>query len=304
MMKDAIRLIIQRAIDIAPWGVRNAVLEACIKKFGMNEVLNRALTHLRITEIGATGELGVIRSSWNDRQILLTYARTGVAESAIIEEMNKFFGDNEGTYIDVGANIGLTTIPIAKKHKIRCIAFEPDPTNFKYLQLNTSQNLPENSVELKQMALFDRKSTLQLALSDGNLGDHRITFAGIEGRRMVDVPAVPLDDILPEVSGRLAIKVDTQGAEPFVIAGGRKVFGRAQLVALEFCPYLMRIMGGDHAVVIDLLSKFDDIALLPPGSDAAPIFMKPSDALQQLEHKLRDAKDTDGDYLDVLARRT
>lgn len=303
-MKETVRSIIQGAINRAPWGVRNAILDACIKKFGMNEILNRALADLRITEIGANGDMDIIRSSWNDRQILLTYARTGVAESAIVEEISAFFGDSEGTYIDVGANIGLTTIPIAKKHKVRCIAFEPDPMNFKYLQLNVIQNLPEISVDMKQMALFDRRSILQLALSDGNLGDHRITFSGIEGRRMVGVPAVPLDDIVPEVSGRLAIKVDTQGAEPFVIAGGRKVFAHAQLVALEFCPYLMRIMGGDPAVVLDLLSGFDDIALLPPGSDAAPSFVKPSDALQKLEHKIRDAKDTDGDYLDVLARRT
>jgi hypothetical protein len=43
----------------------------------------------------------------------------------------------------------------------------------------------------------------------------------------------PLDEFLDRIEGRLALKVDTQGAEPFVVAGGKGVFAKAGLVLLS-----------------------------------------------------------------------
>jgi hypothetical protein len=57
---------------------------------------------------------------------------------------------------------------------------------------------------------------------------------------MIQVQAVPLDDFFDKVTGPLAVKVDTQGAEPFVIAGDKRIFAGAGLIAMEFCPFLMR----------------------------------------------------------------
>ncbi|HET6239527.1 MAG TPA: FkbM family methyltransferase [Acetobacteraceae bacterium] len=57
---------------------------------------------------------------------------------------------------------------------------------------------------------------------------------------MIRVQAVPLDDFFDKVTGPLAVKVDTQGAERFVIAGDTRIFTRACLIAMEFCPFLMR----------------------------------------------------------------
>ena len=46
---------------------------------------------------------------------------------------------------------------------------------------------------------------------------------------MIDVRVAPLDDFPDRIEGRLALKVDTQGAEPFVVAGGKGVFAKAGL---------------------------------------------------------------------------
>jgi hypothetical protein len=48
----------------------------------------------------------------------------------------------------------------------------------------------------------------------------------VPGRRTVEVPAVPLDDFLDRVAEPLAVKIDTQGAEPFIISGGQLVCKR------------------------------------------------------------------------------
>jgi hypothetical protein len=36
----------------------------------------------------------------------------------------------------------------------------------------------------------------------------------------IDVEAIPLDEIVGTLNGPLAVKIDTEGAEPFVVLGG------------------------------------------------------------------------------------
>ena len=206
--------------------------------------------------------------------------------------------------MDVGADIGLTTIPFACNPRVRCIAFEPEPVNFGHLKRNVSRNAEGASIELHPVALFDKHSTMSMSLAEMNLGDHRLTRGAVSDRRTIDVPVVPLDDFLDRVEGRLAVKVDTQGAEPFVVGGGKGVFARAGLIAMEFCPYLMRQLGGEPGLVVDLVAGFDRVAIMAGGKTEAPRYGSAIEAREILESKLRTAADTDEDYLDILAIRS
>ena len=86
---------------------------------------------LNIIEVSADGNLGIMTGSPWDRFGVLAYAaHRGVPTGA--QEILNFFGTDPGTYIDVGAHIGFTTIPIARNPRIRCIAFEPEPVNFSH----------------------------------------------------------------------------------------------------------------------------------------------------------------------------
>jgi hypothetical protein len=100
-----------------------------------------------------------------------------------------------------------------------------------------------------------------------------------------------------------AVKIDTQGAAPFIIAGGRSVLSMAGLLAIEFCPYLMRQMGADPDIVIELMSQFDRVAIMSGGIAEEPKFMEPEEAQVTLRRKLRTAAASDGDYLDIMAIR-
>jgi len=299
LAKTAIRFLVRRA----PWGVRDAALNGICDRIGYVEVSKRLFPKLHISEVGVWGDCGVIASAWNDRMVLPEYARTGTFESMMVREIQTFFGQQGGTYIDIGANIGLTTIPIARNPLVRCLAFEPEPGNFHFLRRNVERNVPNNSVELHQLALFDHHATVSLAVADDNLGDHRVTLNGIPGRPTIEVPAVPLDEFHDRVRGPLAIKVDTQGAEPYVVAGAQRVLREAGLLVMEFCPFLMRELGGDPHIVIELLSDFDTVALVEDTQGPAPTFLPPADAQRRLREKLRTARDVDADYLDIVAKR-
>ena len=53
-----------------------------------------------------------------------------------------------GTFIDVGANIGLTLVPVASNRSVRCYGFEPEPLNFSYLARNVAANCKFDNVTL------------------------------------------------------------------------------------------------------------------------------------------------------------
>ena len=76
-----------------------------------------------------------------------------------------FFEERDsGTYLDIGANIGLTTIPIARNHRVRCHSFEPDPGLFVHLLENIHRNCRRN-VELPSWLLARRTRRFPSALT-------------------------------------------------------------------------------------------------------------------------------------------
>ena len=287
----------------APWGAREVMLEACLDRVRIAELYARVLPRCKIVELGAMGDRGVVSSAGNDTMVIVEYAKTGTFAKNITEALTGFFESGGGSYLDVGANIGLMTIPIARNPLVRCLAFEPEPVNFDLLKRNVERNAPGATVEFHQVALFHARGSLSLALAEGNIGDHRLTLTREDGRRVIEVPAVPLDDFADRIPGPLAVKIDKQGAEPFVIAGGQKVLAKASLLAIEFCPYLMRRLGGEPSLVIDMVTKFDWIAVMDGGKSETPTYLKPSAAAAILRNKLQTAQDSDEDYVDILAIR-
>lgn len=302
-VKQLAKAIIRELVLRAPWGVREAIFDAYIDRIGIFEIGARFFPKLKIVEIGAAGDRGIVTSAWNDAFVLPEYAATGTFAQTVMLEFVNFFGSGGGTYMDIGANIGLTTIPVARNPHVRCLSFEPEPLNFEFLKRNVARNAVGGSVEFHRVALFESRGLMSLALADRNIGDHRLTMGTVPGRRTIEIPTVPLDDFLDRVTEPLAVKVDTQGAEPFIIAGGSKVLARAGLLAMEFCPHLMRQMGGDPNVVIELMSRFDRVAVMSGGSAEVPNYIGPADAQSILLHKLKTAAASDRDYVDILATR-
>ena len=217
------------------------------------------------------------------------------------------FAEHGGTYLDIGANIGLTVIPIAQNPQVACYAFEPEPTNFHYLSENVFLNCRAGNVRLLNLALYDRNATLPFEIAERHSGDHRISVIDVEGelneqdRKKISVSAKRLDDVITNITTPLAAKIDVQGAEPFVLAGGRDTLSQASLLSLEFWPYSMRRMGGDISAVIAFLTEHFQEGSISPGDKDKQTAWQPIVSVASFLHEF--AKTDKRDYLDVTVRK-
>ena len=207
------------------------------------DVLQAAGRKCNVSDIRVIGDYGPIDGSIEDGSIMRSYAIRRSWRPAEARFFGALFGaDRKGTFIDIGANVGLTTIPIARNPGVACKAFEPEPRNFEYLRRNIAANCPAADIELFNFALFDRPATLDIELSRSNMGDHRVRLTasnqpwGHGAPTVIKVPGKPLDDVLDpaRLQRPLAAKISTQGAESRIITGGKKVLGHATAMVVEF----------------------------------------------------------------------
>jgi FkbM family methyltransferase len=154
--------------------------------------------------------------------------------------------------VDVGAMIGYYTVILAKHVDThgRVYAFEPDPENFELLAENVRMNGYENVV-LREAAVGATTSRGKLWRAADNRGDNHV-FA-TEGRDVVDVDVVALDDVIDEPVD--LVKIDVQGYESHVLAGMQGVIERSPELAMlvEFCPALLSRAGTQPADLLDEL---------------------------------------------------
>jgi FkbM family methyltransferase len=238
------------------------------------------------------------------------YGTTGKWAQYSNEILIEFYTANGGgNYIDVGANIGLTTIPVAQNKDVACLAIEPEPRNFRYLRENVSVNCSHDNVTLKNAAAFSKRCTLNLGLSPDNLGDHRIRMDAVAreasevGRVTVEVDAVPLDELVQFDNRPLAIKIDTQGAEPHVIAGGRRTLQRAQLLLIELWPYGIAQASGEVDEILTLLDQHFAVVSIYRDNDPRQAPM-PITVVRDVIREMFHANVSDPDfYVDLIARK-
>jgi FkbM family methyltransferase len=302
LIKRVAKHLIRSAVPRLPWGARQALLDAfCARPDGAAEVVARLAPQLGITEFGANGDYGLIRGVSSDNLILPGYARSGAWCRWMNAMLIDFFRDRAGTYFDVGANIGLTTIPVAQNPLVRCLAFEPEPANFAHLSDNVRRNAKHGNVELHPVAIVDSPRAVMLGIAEGNIGDHRVGFDDGGKRRTVEVRGVTLDEYYARIEGPLAIKMDVQGAELLAINGGRKTLAKAELFMMEFWPHGIKGLGGDPEAVIDLFGGFAKIAFTKGEGEQNPTWLSPEAGCAELRRFMREA-DANA-QIDVIGRR-
>lgn len=307
------RRLLGRWIKMWPDGAKAALARAIaddkdfVRKHGHRLVAAMA-PECGIDALRTVGEYGPIVSASRDASVFLQYARTGRwAESTNAAFAEFFDARGGGAYLDIGANIGLTTIPVAQRPSVTCFAFEPEPENFRNLSTNVAANCKHDNVKLFQTAVFDRDAELKFELAPNNLGDHRIrlkdssvNLQGENERRTITVPAAPLDTLVGEIRSPLAVKIDVQGAEPFVVAGGMRTLSGADLMLVEWSPYHMSRMGGDPRIVLDLLRKnFSRGRINQAESDEVGALRPITEVCDQLEQTIETYRDRPSRYMDV-----
>ena len=164
--------------------------------------------------------------------------------------------------VDVGANIGYYTVLLADKvgKSGKVYAFEPDKTNFEILKKNIEENNLENVVAI-QAAVGSKNGKSFLYKSKENFGDHKLKTPPIltklkspplEEREVIQV--IRLDSFIKEKVD--LIKIDTQGWEPEVIEGAKKIISENKPVMfLEYSPASYKLAKLNGKKMMDFLRK-------------------------------------------------
>jgi len=153
-----------------------------------------------------------------------------------------------GVMIDIGANVGSTSIPRVLLGDVeRVYGVEPDPANYACLQRTIADNALAAHVLIDRVALgsIDGEANLLVA---SRMGRHRLLAAGVTRSNTIRVATMRADTWAERLGGDLArvryVKCDTQGWEAHVLAGAPHLLARRDIIwEMEICPGLLEAAG-------------------------------------------------------------
>jgi FkbM family methyltransferase len=267
----------------------------------------------RVSEIVCTGPLGRFHGLPADEFVLMEYRESGEYSVHVRKVLDALLATG-GTLIDVGANIGLTSIPTAKRHGVTCHAFEPEPENHRLLKLNVSENEVSQLVHVYPFALGTEDGTLTLERSETNLGDHRLRIGAPAGgayqeqnRTTVAVQVRRLDGVLDvsRLTGPVVMKIDVQGAEAKVFSGASEVLDRCDFVVAELWPYGLLRMGDSPDTFFSTMKRFPFAGIANRNSGGMPPLARTTEVIEQIRREIPlDGSDPKADLDVILARRS
>lgn len=274
--------------------VQNSLLRALATRLKEKRALalfRHLAERFRVDEVVADGARGRIQGKLDDEIVFARYLREGTWSPDLVAFLAGCFeGEAAGTFLDIGANIGLVTLGVAASGPIDCVCFEPEPENLALLRANVARSGLGERIEILPLALYREETTLELEIAGGNRGDHRIRAGAAEGiydeasRAVIRVPGRPLDDVVDAATRRrpLVMKCDAQGAELDIWAGGAKTFAQADALVIEFWPYGLRRMGGEpEDLVARLAADFERGQLVPRGAGIRPGALVPMEEVAE-----------------------
>jgi FkbM family methyltransferase len=241
------------------------LLRAYVLRFpiprGKGFVLRHVVSRIPIGEREFEAEVpggGRVIVRWDEvvgRKIL----RDGSFERTEIETMLAAVTRN-GTAIDVGANVGLVTIPLALA-AARVLAIEPLAENATRLRDNAQRNNLTNLVIVEAAAgAADGRAVLHSAVDPAFGSIRKVVKYRVAGD--LNVVLRSLDSIWHELNRPLVelVKIDVEGSEQDVLYGSREVLEKCRpMIVIEADP------GGAADGVRDFLSALGYIERTPVG---------------------------------------
>ena len=178
------------------------------------------------------------------------------------------------TVLDIGANFGMYTYPLAqlvgKEGKV--YAFEPIPFTYQTLE-KVVKRLSIDSVVLRKEAVSTEKGELsftipiatsgQLMAGQAHFGTRDDDHSGKETQvrwnktTTITCPTISLDEELQGIKNLSFIKIDIEGGEFFAFEGGKKTINHfLPTVLIEINPWFL---DGFDLQLADLLDPFEKL---------------------------------------------
>ena len=144
--------------------------------------------------------------------------------------------------VDVGANVGVYSVHVGGLGCIQHVhAFEPSPAAFDLLKANVGLQPHADKIHCYAIAASDRAGEAHFKIVSPLAGNNQVTDA--DGS--IDVPCLPIDELLPIKGERIAVKVDVEGHEQQVLAGMRT------LLRSNECYLQVECLGGEQRVCVE-----------------------------------------------------
>jgi FkbM family methyltransferase len=192
-------------------------------------------------------------------------------------------------FIDVGANIGLTSIPVLRNVlESRVLSFEPSPNSLPYLQRTWRTSKFHDRWEIVPKAASNTIGSIQF-----HVGDPRnAAWDGLRdtmldgGRHAIEIPQTTVD-LEWERLGRPAvscIKIDVEGAETKVLIGAEQLVRQERpYIILEWARVNLAPYGTDPGFLLQYARTHAyDVQSFP--------CMAPVSELQELEREMHQAE--------------
>lgn len=153
-------------------------------------------------------------------------------------------------YVDVGANIGTTTLVAADAVGATgtVIAFEPHPRTLRDLSASVALN-PDLAARICLVGAAVGDSTGSARIS--NLPENDVNHIDGEG---IPVPMTTLDEELAGIPHINLLKIDVEGYEKNVLLGAAATLGKTTAVYFENCEANFAQFGYSGDDVLDLLA--------------------------------------------------
>lgn len=177
-------------------------------------------------------------------------------------ELRKYFNLEEGSFLDIGANVGKYSVIMGSKLKDmgEVFSFEPEPSNLNSLVRNIKLNRL-NNVHVIPLACSRKRGRLEFYIDPNNSGGHSLVR---KTNQKIIVETDKLDNIVEnkKIKNIKLIKIDVEGAELDVLIGSKKTLKKYKpKIIFETCapdkiiPFLEKLN-----YRVKKISKIDYIA--------------------------------------------
>jgi FkbM family methyltransferase len=158
--------------------------------------------------------------------------------------------------IDIGGNIGITTVTIARKigRRGKLYSFEPIPEYFNILKKNISSNRLENA-RVHKLAVTDQVGRARLYQKDLS---SRIVFE--EGARKFNASTTTIDRFLDEekIERIDLINMDCEGSELLVLKGAKETLLKNKVkIFCEIHHDFLKQLGQSIEDVVEYLQSLE-----------------------------------------------
>lgn len=211
-------------------------------------------------EILIRTEVGFVLCASSDHALIASLVENGELETGTRRLIQRYLKPGD-SFVDVGANIGMLALAAARAMhgKGNIIAFEPFEQTARMLEKSLWMNGFSHMATVHHAAVSSKKGFQHLHLG-GTSGHHSLfdldTVSKLD-RKSVEVSLTTLDASIAEKDQVTLLKIDAEGAELDVIAGGNRLLTSNPDIALvvEFGPSHLRRIGISQDEWLDSFKK-------------------------------------------------